>query len=80
MNNEEKAQAYFEMYSNLTYDDSNIKHKVLVSDMAQFISNNNDNLGLQSISLNGISEAYLTQFPPYILNAISSIKERVKFF
>lgn len=79
MNNEEKAQAYFELYGSITYDDTNVKHKAIVSDMTQFISNNSNNIGLQSISLNGISEAYLTQFPTYILEAISTLKKRVKF-
>lgn len=79
MSNEEKAQAYFELYTRLTYDATNIKHKVVVADIAQFLANTNDNLGLQSISVNGISESNMSMFPDYIVKALGEIKKRVKF-
>lgn len=79
MSNEEKAQAYFELYTSLTYEDTNIKHKAVVSDIAQFIANTSDNLGLNSISINGISESNMSMFPDYILKALGAIKKRVKF-
>lgn len=75
MTTQEKAISYFEMYSNLTYDDTNLKHKTIVEDIAKFITNTTDNTGLQSISLNGINESYLTHFPDYILKAIDTIKK-----
>jgi len=79
VSNEEKAQAYFELYCGLVYDSANIKHKAIVSDMAQFIANTSDNLGLQSISVNGISESNMRMFPDYIVRALAAIKKRVKF-
>lgn len=79
MNNEEKAIAYFELYTSLTYDATNIKHKVVVADIAQFLANTSDNLGLQSISLNGISESNMSLFPDYIMKALDRLTKKVKF-
>lgn len=75
MTTQEKAISYFEMYSNLTYEEANLKHRTIVDDIAKFITNTTNNTGLQSISLNGINESYLTQFPDYILKAIDTIKK-----
>lgn len=79
MSNEEKAQAYFELYASVKYDSTNITHKAIVADMSQFLANTSDNLGLQSISLNGISESNMGMFPDYIVKALGAIKKRVKF-
>lgn len=79
MSNEEKAIAYFELYCNVTYDSTNTRHKAIVSDMAQFMANTSDNLGLVSMSSNGISESNMSNFPSYIIQALANIKKRVKF-
>lgn len=79
MTNEEKAIAYFELYTSLTYDATNIKHKVVAADIAQFLANTSDNLGLQSISLNGISESNMSMFPDFITKALDKLAKKVKF-
>lgn len=79
MNNEEKAIAYFELYTSLIYEGTNNKHKVIVSDISQFIANTSENLGLQSISINGISESNMSMFPDYITKALDRLTKRVKF-
>lgn len=79
MNNEEKAIAYFELYTSLDYEGTNIKHKAIVSDIEQFLANTGDNRGLNSISLNGISESYMSNLPDYILKALDKMSKKVKF-
>lgn len=79
MSNEEKAIAYFELYTSLTYEGTNNKHKVIVSDIAQFLANTSENLGLQSISINGISESNMSALPDYITKAMDRIAKRVRF-
>lgn len=79
MTNEEKAIAYFEMYTNLTYDTANNKHKAIVNDITVFIANTSDNLGLASISLNGISESNMSAFPDFLLKAMDRVCKKVKF-
>ena len=79
VDNEVKAIAYFELYTSLYYDNANYKHCVIVSDMAQFIANTSENLGLQTISLNGISESNMSALPDYITKAMDKLAKRVRF-
>lgn len=79
MSNEEKAIAYFELYTRLMYDPTNIRHRVIVSDMAQFMTNTSDNLGLQSISINGVSESNMSIFPDFIMRGLDRLTKKVKF-
>lgn len=76
---EERAIAYFELYTGRTYNTTDVIHRVIVSDMSKFLENTNDNLGLNSITLNGISESNMSMFPDYIVKALGGIKKRVKF-
>ena len=76
---EEQAIALFELYTSLTYDPSNSKHKVLVTNIGQFMSNTSENTGLNSISLNGITESYMSNLPDYILKGLDKLAKKVKF-
>lgn len=75
-----KCIAEFELLTSITYDENIPIHVSIVEDMAKFKDNQVDNLGLNSISLNGISESYQTNYPETILNVLARLKKKVVLF
>lgn len=76
------AQAVFEAYTNIPFDETNNAHSIIVSEMAKCHKTKEGNEGLNSISLSGITENFNDFYPKYImvmLNSIAKPKSRVKF-
>lgn len=78
----EVAKMVFEAYTNISYDDTNSKHKTIINEMAKCHKSKEGNEGLSSISISGITENYNEFYPYYIqvmLDSIRKPKSKVRF-
>lgn len=76
------AQAVFEAYTNIPFDEANSTHAIIVSEMAKCHKTKEGNEGLNSISISGITENFNEFYPKYIMVMLDSIakpKSKVKF-
>lgn len=73
-----KCVAEFEYITGIGYDDSIPIHVSVVDDMTAHKASQQGNEGLNSISLNGISESYQTGYNANIMRILMSLKKRVK--
>lgn len=73
-----KCIAEFKHITGVEYNDSIPIHVSVVEDMIAHKQSQQGNEGLNSISLNGISESYQASYNNNIMRILMSLKKRVK--
>ncbi|SHE99720.1 hypothetical protein [Anaerotignum propionicum] len=76
------AKAVFEAYTNITYDETNVKHFAMIQEMAKCHKTKEGNEGLNSISISGTTENYNEFYPYYIrvmLDSVAKPRSKVRF-